>query len=710
LNQDKTSIDLFEIMASKQELIVDQLKSADKSVDDYGSGSVQDSKDDVETRCHEVLTFGSPFEALKSEFVTPSDLLKEIVNPSRSIRMGQSGGVLHTLVAYRAICTIYSPEHQYLKSETDEFSKHFLSMVDGPMFGIVYLLSGGDPDMPIVKPQPSNDTKEIGNQEQKTTDHSTVASVIVKSVVEIARKTILYQRLKVFCSIDQIKKVHITNFNFCRSAIQSRNLKFIEQVDLERRDQFSYVLLIINEDWFDVINRFKHSSSIIFTAVVKRCHHLIENAPLYWANVVQYQYYNVLKKWKIFDTCSVINAIKLAEMFPEFPEVDPRLTKLGKISKIIIRQSPIIQGYLLGFPLHQYIANRDDIIDALVYLEEVGVDRYYELLAEKHRKLLESLDEFIVPSIVKKISDDHHNSYNNQDTLLNDISSYSQFDVVKISTEKYSITRYYTRPEFDYISRTKKCPYDRTRISPFRMREIRNRIEFARRTNLPKSTPLIDQVHDLLKASQSQEPHTAPQSEVNGQKSARQEQSPIARVPIRSSSEPRTRSRTRSIYNRRPSTQFDSSSRRDNGEIQLSHMYQVDDRRTNRRMYLTPEQSLIRSMSLDHDQSDRHNGIEAMENFLSSASRSNTNPNLRFETSTSHNSLKLPQILVSDIENTELRSIFQNFSSDDSDQDDSDQDDSDQDDSDDSDSDDSDSDDSDSDDSDSDQSTMLEVD
>ena len=301
---------------SPQTLVDYSLRTQDSNDQQDDLGVSNKSDDTVEQRCREVIEYGSPFEAFHSQFVEKDDLLTAIVMYSKSVAQKPAQQRIRIdmrlMITYRVVCTMFPLDQQYLEGE------HFLSKVVGPQYGLIYLISGGDPDLPATK----SDDRSVGKDEGVS-----LTSVMIDSLTQIARKTPLYSRVKTVCSGDNMKPLQN---GMVPTAIMAR-FNLIASGSFFNEWKPMWACCAINTDWFDIIKKFDKTKVKKF--VVNRCRVLKRSAPLYWESVAKKNYYSILDRWNVFKTRDINNAILLSKVFPD--KFDPTVFSASLLDNVI---------------------------------------------------------------------------------------------------------------------------------------------------------------------------------------------------------------------------------------------------------------------------------------------------------------------------------------------------------------------------------------
>lgn len=149
-----------------------------------------------------------------------------------------------------------------------------------------------------------------------------------------------------------------------------------------------------------------------------------------------------------------------------------------------VRSAPLeIACYILGFPI-QYGTPDRKTLDYLINLYVAkGRDKYLEHLIDINKKLPELLipGEFV----------------NTENVLMNEIDEYPNFDIIMficdtIGTDGKSKIYRFTRSEFENIIKTGNNPWTNQKLPQSILFLIQDRIDIAKKYNLPNSDTLIE--------------------------------------------------------------------------------------------------------------------------------------------------------------------------------------------------------------------------
>lgn len=244
--------------------------------------------------------------------------------------------------------------------------------------------------------------------------------------------------------------------------------------------------VLLDFDFMILLNDFAYNK--YEKMLLKRCDTLRKMAPGYWKNVAKDLYIKLIKK-----NVNVKNPImtrfnlkKYIELFPGlFPD---EIVNVSDMVYNLRKLRPVVQAYVLGFPIHQYIPSSGVIKESIQLLDDVGLEKYCEKLKNKTIEWMKSETNCIGPTD-KSIS-----IYNQEDVLMEEISNYNKYDIISyyIDTHLY----FFTRPEFPNLIESHKNPWTNSHIPLTILCTINNRLESA--TIIEKLPPAAP-ISELLK-------------------------------------------------------------------------------------------------------------------------------------------------------------------------------------------------------------------
>lgn len=296
---------------------------------------------------------------------------------------------------------------QYIDGE------HFL--VKAPMdYGALYMIKYEDGDTHLARK-----------------DGEEKLDFLYKSVLKLAKDKEFKETVKLLA--ENIDSVSPGNIHLAINARNASALKF---------DQYQIPIFIglIASDWFEPVKMGDTTFNIIkifyrpnlFSSILDICQDK-KKFPRYWGKISP-QFRSLIEGY--FFTGSFIPDFsipeKIMDLFPDFFSFPKE--KLNKVTWYIYQLPLFSQGYILGYPFHITNPVREELLEKLFYITEVGFDKYADEVREKNKKYWETFGKEFA---------------NEEDSLGKDIFSYSPFDVVGISNKDK--IWFFTRPEFDDV-------------------------------------------------------------------------------------------------------------------------------------------------------------------------------------------------------------------------------------------------------------------
>lgn len=217
--------------------------------------------------------------------------------------------------------------------------------------------------------------------------------------------------------------------------------------------------------------------------LIQRCLFLKEKCNSYWNNIARNEYKNIINIDNVdFNYIREYNLL-FEDIFTS--------NYIENVLYYKIKKLPLLkQGYLLGFPIYDYLPTKKDIDEKLLLLKEIGVNKYCKLISEKNKEIINNKLEYI-----KKFNLGNTDEKENiVDRLYNNIIEYNISDLIflYISNTMYI----YSRSEFTYILKTKKDIYLNTPISKKIEKDIQLRNAFFKLNQLPNCKPLKDLLNE----------------------------------------------------------------------------------------------------------------------------------------------------------------------------------------------------------------------
>lgn len=239
---------------------------------------------------------------------------------------------------------------------------------------------------------------------------------------------------------------------------------------------------LIEADWISdlIINDF------LYGLIIRRVRTLKEKAPLYYSKIKQ-KYFDLFKTLYQKHLLGRSDPLHLRFLHEEFPGVlDPSLFQQPNEIRKLLLMPTILAGYVLGFPIQSVIPTVEQIKTAIEKYRQLGKEQYLEHIKKYVRQTY--LLSIPIPS-------EEHILSNEADVLLEDVDSYSPYDIISYQTGKYVYR--FTRPEFEKIIESGKNHWTNEEIPITIASEIITRTRIAIELGLPKSMPIKDLLDGL---------------------------------------------------------------------------------------------------------------------------------------------------------------------------------------------------------------------
>jgi hypothetical protein len=400
-------------------------------------------------RCEEAILFGSLYEALFSKFVNIEDVLEYLLKTEKDEDKDEDENI-RKMIAYR-IVSIFSKEQKVKGS-------HFINLTENKDYVGIYILSY--PTILTISGGNEDENLKIVEKAQRFFPgliKNGNVSRFFQIIFEIGSKRVIQTFEDALIASVSRCITSLPNFlNYYKTFLLADYLEPLEHVP---SDKYA----------FDLIER------AIF---------LKEKAPLYW-NYVGYPLYSkfVEKKFKNpkFDK-------KLIEIYDKiFPNLfSDDVKNRSQIVIKLLQYDRYVQAYLLGFPIHEYTPNEQNIKKALNKLQEIGIEKYCQ-------EVIKNNLEFYFGKVAKIM--------NQQNVNFDDIKEFNSFDVIfyyidsnDSETKKVFL---FSRPEFKNLIKDKKNFYTNEKLPEEIRLQIKSRIKIADKYKLPESETLYDLLTNL---------------------------------------------------------------------------------------------------------------------------------------------------------------------------------------------------------------------
>ena len=421
--------------------------------------------DEMLDKVHQSIVWGSPFEALYSNFVTFQDILEYLTYESIDEHVDESidehvdesidehidehidelnmKPSVSNLIAYKCVCLV--SKKQLVNG------KHFLLNAHDDYVCLYYLLHGFP----------------------ETTDDTDQNLVLMKKFEHVSFKLrdLNNYTIKYLHILANKLSSSITSLNYIEKklAISARSDYYIINTDHHLFNDYMYILNSTKYEEYESI-------------VLERCLILLDKAPLYWENVGNPMYLKIVKQ-HIFDNSYLISSKSLEIYNQLFPDLLPeKWLSRSSLVYTLSTYPDVIKAYILGFPIHLYIPSKSVIETALDKLDDQGIDKYCEYLRDHNRKVLFSH--------IERFDENSIDIGNENDTLLESVLDYNLTDVVKYYIDSH--VYFFTRAEFDSILEKGSNHWTSEPFLFGGLENILSRVNISRYYSLPPSEPIKD--------------------------------------------------------------------------------------------------------------------------------------------------------------------------------------------------------------------------
>ena len=407
------------------------------------------------TLINETLARGNIHRILSSNLVTATDVLKYILTE-------RPHDIL--MEVYRAAC-IYGGDAAHIID-----GQHFLVSSNNEKYKYIYTMycpQAKDMYKPLSAVPKINNTYHLIMDSIKDSIKDSLPIHMREDGIELLEKsgewdTIYSYRLKPLCE---------------KSAIH---------IEVAIRNEYYEVLLD-----YDL----QSQSKILTKLIVELCFSLRSTTTLYWSLVAQ----PTISKFIIFLKqkygTEYFNLECRLELYPYFPQLF-NFEELSTLQKSIISmECRQLQGYYLGYPIHDYVPNISEIYSAVIKLGQLGIETYCEQIINSNKAWIESIcRHHLLPHL------DQNDLMLQPDNIIDlvagaSIYTFCPFDIIFCQSGKsrYAITRL----SFDYTLKNGENPYNRKPLTPRVINCLRHRLKVAKKYNLPDCQTLRESLHDL---------------------------------------------------------------------------------------------------------------------------------------------------------------------------------------------------------------------
>ncbi len=364
----------------------------------------------------------------------------------------------NTLVAYRHLLLRVSGDRHYYKDT------HFLARA-APEYGAIYAMSN---QATTIRPRPDGDEMEAG-------------MFYYKGVLLMQQQANLAHRIKIITDQTNIR----LQPGDISLVVKARSEKLLSVI--ATRLSQNIFNAAVEVDWIEKIERyyFPEKLSNILTNFRQRSNLL----PLYWQKIAP-RCQDFLKK--IFTAGRILPdrdlPTKIKSLFPDF---FPAITNAFTEKAWFIYQLPAyLQGYVLGYPIHEKNPSRDELNCALQTLSIIGVEQYTSNYEEKHKAILCG-----TPGSNLGFSPINVIVVNESNTLEESSFSYSALDAISfdVGNKRYI----FTRPEFKTLTEKGRNPWTNLDLPFEDIALISAREALAQVFLLPSPVPLKDLLNNI---------------------------------------------------------------------------------------------------------------------------------------------------------------------------------------------------------------------
>ena len=425
--------------------------------------------------------------ALKHDIINVETILLELLDLRPSI---------HTIIAYSDIC-------QFMRSGKHLINgTHFLSLVNHPVYKMVYLLRSlplTEAPMEVFRGIDDNASMKQRIEWSKkqfthSNDTTTFQKVLVISGI-LSEENITLDLLPLFFSANNTTSQDITRYLIIHESIS--NIIF----DYDLCD-IMLELMYNNTEYVDV---FKSWYGKIITRM-----RTIEHLHPSYSVILRPDYRGVVLKLLEFIMPYISEIKELLNWFSPLPDLQLLLENTSTTNTLIDRilSLPTLeeQGYILGLPLHRVNITPITVINKLIELNQLGEEKYIKKIEEESKNYFQLLQRI-----------DNASTLHDEDLLTGDsVFGYSPFDIVPYTTVGGMYL--YVRDEAEVIRKKNKDRYNGQLSSVF-LSEIVHRQHLAEKYDLGRSQPLqahFDRLKNRIKKERAVHVETGKRNEFDG--------------------------------------------------------------------------------------------------------------------------------------------------------------------------------------------------
>lgn len=364
----------------------------------------------------------------------------------------------NTLIAYRHLLLRVPGDRHYYKDN------HFLTRA-APEYGAIYAMSN---QAVTIRPRPDGDEMEAG-------------MFYYKGVLLMQQQVNLAHRIKIITDQTNIR----LQPGDISLVVKARSEKLLSLITTRLSQNIFNAAVEV--DWIEKIERhyFPEKLSNVLNNFQQRSNLL----PLYWQKIAP-RCQEFLKK--IFTAGRILPDRdlpgKIKSLFPDF---FPAITSTFTEKAWFIYQLPTyLQGYILGYPIHEKNPTREELNCTLQTLSIIGVDQYTSNYEEKHKAILTG-----TPGHQLGFSPVSVIVVNENNTLEESSFSYSALDTVlyDVGNKRYI----FTRPEFKTLTEKGRNPWTNLDLPFEDIALLSSREALAQVFLLPSPVPLKDLLNNI---------------------------------------------------------------------------------------------------------------------------------------------------------------------------------------------------------------------
>jgi hypothetical protein len=411
----------------------------------------------VEELIKQTIQHGNIFESIEYNIFAYQELIDYLAKNANEIPIDK------LREAYSALLRYYPPTYHY------SYGKHLLTYFPKDDFIFrSYCILGGSPELPLNKDEPSN----------------TLWSLIFDFYSEFLNETWNEEIEKTMLLCNKIthklaKKTLIDNSkDFIKKLFTYRCDKIISALPLCGIPSKNTKIYYVETDWFDNYPNILP----IYENYIHRCNFVRLNCTSYYAKLID-QFQTALSQLTLSDFERLdVGLLKITrECFPtQFSQIDIQ----DQFFKLTIYPLTV-RAYILGFSCYPKLPQKQEIDEAMLKLETLGIEKY-------------------VSSVLSKDNIPEEKIANTEDTLFENPEHYSPID--RIDVEENGKVYRFTRPEFAKLYTDKSNFWTKTKLTYSDLNSIGIRINICKLLNLPPSDTLQMLIEKAAKGILFKEP------------------------------------------------------------------------------------------------------------------------------------------------------------------------------------------------------------